>query len=134
MAVIGNYDAKDCTIVINGTTYITGLGEDMVTFEKDEQYIEPVAGAQGDVVVNVINNDLYTLTLSLLAVSPSKKVLLNLARRKQEFSILVTNKSLGERFGGSRAMVKSAPELSLGAEAEDREFEIAVFNGTIESI
>lgn len=134
MAVIGTYDAKQCTIVINNKDYITGLGEDMVTFEKDEQYIEPAVGAQGDVVVNVVNNSLYTLTLTLLAVSPQKKLLMDMANKQEEFSIRVTNKGIGERFGGNRAMIKSAPELTHGAEAEDREFEIQVFDGVIEAL
>ena len=29
------YNAKDCTITVDGV-YITQVGEDMVTFEKDE--------------------------------------------------------------------------------------------------
>ncbi len=127
------YNAKDCTVMVGGT-YITGLGEDMVSFEKDEDLFEPAVGAQGDVVVNVTNNDLYTLTLAVQATCPQKGYLINLARSRQAFPIWVTNKSIGERFGGTQAMVKTLPELTHGAEAEDREFEIQVFDGVVESV
>ena len=53
--VVGNYDAKNTTILVDGV-YITGLGEDMVTGEKDEDLFETSVGAQGDVVKSVKNN------------------------------------------------------------------------------
>ncbi|MDL2253314.1 hypothetical protein LJC49_04485 [Ruminococcaceae bacterium OttesenSCG-928-I18] len=133
MGTYRQYDAKDCTVMVDGV-YITGFGEDMVSFEKDEDFVNPVAGAQGDVVANVIHNDICTLTLSVQATSPQKAHLIRLATSKKMFKIWVTNKSIGERFGGNKAMIKTFPELTHGAEAEDREFEISVFDGTIEAI
>lgn len=133
MATIASYNAKDCTVMVGGV-YITGLGENMVSFEKDEDLIIPAVGAQGDVIVNQVNNDLCTITLAVLATSPQKKYLMNLARRREEFPIWCVNKSLGERFGGTRAMMKNYPELVQGAEAEDREFEIQVLDGVMEPI
>ena len=133
MANITQYNAKDCTVLVGGV-YITGLGEDMVTFERDEDLFTPAVGAQGDVVVNVTNNNLCTVTLAVQATCPQKKHLLNLARARREFSMWVTNKSIGERFGAAKAMVKTLPELTHGAEAEDREFEIQLFDGVVEAI
>lgn len=127
------YDAKDCTVVVDGV-YITGFGEDMVSFEKDEEFISSTVGAQGDIITNAINNDLYTLTLTVQATCAQKGHLLELARSKARFPVWVTNKSIGERFGGNEAMIKSYPELSLGAEAEDREFEIQVMGGIVEVV
>lgn len=133
MAVISQYDAKDCTVMVGGV-YVTGFGEDMVTFEKDEDFVNPVVGAQGDTCVNIINHNLYTLTLAVQATSPQKAMLIDLARSKTVFPVWVTNKSIGERFGGTKAMIKTYPELSHGSEAADREFEIAVFDGVVEAV
>ena len=127
MANITQYNAKDCVITVNNT-YITGLGEDMVSGEKDEENISTQVGAQGDVVVNEVNNDLGTITLTVQGTSPQKKFLLDMCKTKEMFSIWVNNKSIGERMGGSKAMMKKTPTLEQGAELADREFEIQVFD------
>ena len=124
-----NYSAKQCVVTVNDAP-ITGLGEDMVTIEKDEELFTTSVGAQGDVIVNEVHNDLYTVTLSVQAVSPSKKGLLDLACERKPFNISIQNASLGEKFAGTGRM-KNFPSLENGAEAGDREFEIQVFNGTL---
>ena len=131
MGSVTSYDAKDCTITVNGV-YLTGLGEDMVTGEKDEEMFTTNVGAQGDVVENEVNNPLGTITVTLQATSPQKAMMLNLARTGEKFAIWVINKSISERFGGSMARIKNYPELANGAEADDREFEIQVFDYTVE--
>lgn len=128
-----SYNAKDCTVTVDNV-YITQLGEDMVTFEKDEEMFTTVVGAQGDVVMSEINNPLATITLTVQATSPQKKYLLNLAKAGKVFPIWCMNRSIGERFGGTKARIKNFPSLEHGAEAADREFEIQVFDGTVESI
>lgn len=128
---VTKYNARDCVITVDNV-YITGVGEDMVSGSKDEEFVSPTVGAQGDVVVNVVNNPLGTITLTVQATSPQKAFLLQLAREQVMFPIWVTNKSIGERMGGTRAMMKNFPELTQGAEAEDREFEIAVFDYVVE--
>ena len=132
MGNITKYNAKDCVVTVGGV-YITGLGEDMVTGEKDEDNVNAVVGAQGDVVVNEVNNDLGTITLTVQGTSPQKGYLLGLAKSKEMFDIWVNNKSIGEKFGGTKAMMKKYPELAHGAELEDREFEIAVFDYTVDA-
>lgn len=131
MANISNYNAKDCVITVDGV-YITGLGEDMVTCEKDEDNVSAVVGAQGDVVVNEVNNNLGTITLTVQGTSPQKKMLLNLAKSKKMVPIWVNNKSIGEKVGGTKAMIKKTPSLEQGAELADREFEFQVFDYTVE--
>ncbi len=126
-----SYDAKDCTIMVNNT-YITGLGEDMVTGEKDEDFYEASVGAQGDVCVNEKNDPLGTVTIVIQPTSPQKGFLMDLANTKEFFPLWVVNKSLGERFGGSLARLKSFPEMSRGAEAEDMEFTFGVMDYTVE--
>ena len=130
MANINNYNAKDCVITVGGV-YITGLGEDMVSGEKDEDNVNPVVGAQGDVVVNEVNNDLGTITLTVQGTSPQKGYLLELANSKKVVDLWVNNKSIGEKMGGTKAMIKKTPALEQGAELADREFEFTVFDFTI---
>lgn len=133
MANITRYNAKDCVVTVGGV-YITGLGEDMVSCEKDEDSVSAVVGAQGDVVVNEVNNDLGTITLTVQGTSPQKGYLMNLAKAKAMFDIWVNNKSIGEKVGGTKAMFKKTPTLEQGAELADREFEIQVFDYTVDSI
>ena len=121
------YNAKDCVVTVKGV-YITGLGEDMVTGEKDEDNSSVTVGAQGDVVVNQINNDLGTIKLTVQGSSPQKNFLLALCNTKEIFDVWVNNKSIGEKFGGTKAIMKKTPSLEQGAELSDREFEITVMD------
>ena len=130
--LFAQYDAKDTSVIIDGT-YITGLGEDMVSAEKDEEFFSTSVGAQGDVVESAVNNPLGTVTVTVQATSPSKGFLMGLATRKSPFPLWCVNKSLGERFGGTMAKLKKYPSLSYGAEAEDIEFEFQVFDLTVEA-
>ena len=111
--------------------YITGLGEDMISAEKEEDFFTPSVGAQGDVVKSVINNNLGTMTVTIQTTSPSKAFLLGLANRSEPFPIWAVNKKLGERIGGTMANLLSYPEFSRGAEAEDMEFTFQVFDLTV---
>lgn len=131
MANITTYNAKDCVVTVGGV-YITGLGEDMVTGEKDEDNVSTVVGAQGDVVVNEKNNDLGTITLTVQGTSPQMPYLKKLAKTKEMVDVWVNNKSIGEKFGGSKAMVKKTPSLEYGAELADREIEFQVFDYTVD--
>ena len=128
---ITKYNAKDCVVTIDGV-YITGMGEDMVTGEKDEDNASAVVGAQGDVVVNETNNTLGTIKVTVQGTSPQLAYLKKLARTKAIFPIWVTNKALGEKFGGTKAMFKKPAAIEYGAELADRELEIQVFDYTEE--
>ena len=132
MANITRYNAKDCTVTV-GNVIITGLGEDMVSFGKEEAYFENVVGAQGDIVKSEINNDIHTLTITVQPTCPQLPFLLGLLNSKENTSVWVINKSLGMRFGGSQAAIQEMPEVALGAEAEDMEFTFTVFDGVLEA-
>lgn len=130
--MVTRYDAKDTSIIVDNV-YITGLGEDMVSGEKEEDYFAESIGAQGDVVVSEINNSLGTVTIYLQPTSPQKAFLLSLAKRTEPFSLWAVNKKLGERFGGTKARLLTAPEIARGAEAEDMEFVFRVFDYDVEA-
>lgn len=126
------YNPNDCVITVGGV-YITGLGEDMVSCEKDEENFSASVGAQGDVVVNQSNNQLGTITLTVQGTSPQKSYLMGLARSGSMFDVWVINKSIQEKVGGSKAMMKKTPTLEQGTELADREFEIQVFDYSVEN-
>lgn len=128
----GHYDAKDTSIVVDGV-HITGLGEDMFSAEKEEDFFSESVGAQGDVVTSETNNPLGDFTIHLQPTSPSKAYLLSLKDRDEPFPIWAINKKLGERVGGTKAKLKSMPEIARGAEAEDMEFAFKVFDYTVEA-
>lgn len=132
MGNITRYNAKD-TVVMVGGVYITGLGEDMVSGEKDEDNVNASVGAQGDVVANEVNNDLGTITLSVQGTSPQKSYLLELAKTKEMVDIWVINKNIGEKMGGTKCQVKKTPGLEYGAELSDREFEFLVYDYTVDN-
>lgn len=129
---IATYDAKDTAIVVD-STYITGLGEDMISIEKDEDFFAVSVGAQGDVVKSQINNSVGTATIYVQPTSPQKAFLLGLAKRTEPFPLWVVNKKLGERAGGTKANLLSFPEFARGAEAEDMEFVFQIFDLTVEA-
>lgn len=128
---VTSYNPKDVVVTVN-SVYITGLGEDMVTGEKDEDNINVVVGAQGDVVVNEVNNDLGTVTLTVQGTCPQLPMLKKLAKSKQIIPVWVNNKSINEKFGGSKAIIKKSPSLEYGTELADREIEIQVLDYTVE--
>ena len=127
------YDARDCTVLVDDV-FITGMGETMVTGEKDEDSFTTAVGAQGDVVENEVNNPLGTITLTVQATSPQKAMLLELANSGEHVSVWVTNKSIGEQFGGTGCRVKKTPSLEHAAEAGEREFEIQAFDYTVRPV
>lgn len=121
------YNAKDCVITIDGV-YITGVAEDMITGEKDEDFFTTTVGAQGDVAVNEVNNPLGTIKLTLQGTSPQNEMLIKYAKKNKEFPIWVNNKNLKEKFGGSQARIKKFPAMEEGIELSDREYEMTVFD------
>ena len=126
------YNPNDTTITIDGV-FVTGLGEDMITFEFDEERFSTAVGAQGDVVVNETNNMLASMTLTIQASSPQYSMCIDYAKKGTVFPVWGVNKSIGERFGGTKARFKNTASVSYGTELEDREFEIQVFDGVHEN-
>ena len=124
------YNAKDTSVVVNDV-YITGLGEDMISIEKDESLAENVVGAQGDIVRSEINNSIYTITITVQVTSPQLGYLISLKNATEPFPLWVINKALGVRAGGTMAMISEMPEIALGSEAEDVEISFSVYDGDI---
>lgn len=131
MSVPYVYNPKDTTLTLDGV-FITGMGEDKIEFEFDEERISTAVGADGDVVVNQSNNKLATMTFSIQASSPQYKMCLQYAKSGKMFPVWGVNKSIGERFGGTKAMFKNPPAAAYGTELEDRSCELQIFDGVHE--
>lgn len=126
------YDAKDVTVLINNV-YLTGLGETMITCEKDEELFSTSVGAQGDVCKSVTNNSLGTITVTLQQTSPQKNLMISLANSNTIFPIWVVNPNQGLKIGGTSASIKNFPSVEYAAECGELEFEIQVFDYTVTS-
>ena len=130
MSNISRYNAKDTSVIVDNV-FITGLGEDMISYSKEEAASELIVGAQGDVVKSEINNDIYTLSLTVQPTSPQLSFLMSLKDRKDTFPVWVINKEMGITLGGSQACINEMPEISLGASAEDVEFTFSILDGSM---
>lgn len=130
MANISRYNAKDTSVMVDGV-FITGLGEDMISYSKEEAASELIVGAQGDVVKSEINNDIYTLSISVQPTSPQLQHLISLKDRKDCFPVWVINKEMGVTLGGTQACINEMPEISLGASAEDVEITFSILDGSM---
>lgn len=126
---VKTYDAKDCSIVFN-SIYITGLGESMVTGEKDEDNFTTNVGAQGDVVVNTVNNSLGTVEVTVQATSPQVPMLKTAANNGTTAPLWVTNKKLSTTFGGTMARIIKCPSEEHASEVSDLTFTFKVFDYT----
>lgn len=131
--MVTKYNAKDTVVAIDNF-FVTGLSEDFITGERQEAFFNTAVGAQGDIVENEVNNTLGTINLTIQATSPQYKTMLQYARAGKHFPIWVTNKSIGERFGGTDARFTNFPSAEYGAEISDREFEVTVFDYDVETI
>lgn len=129
MPKAASYNAKKTTITAD-EIFLTGFGEDMIEFEPNEDKFEYEVGAQGDIITSETNDSTATCTLTLQATSPSNKLLMKLANEEKTFPFWVVSNRAGmtEKAGGTEARVLKVPTGTLGKAAEDREYEIVVFD------
>lgn len=116
------YDANDVTTIVDGMV-ITGFQEgDMVSFSKDNPYIETQSDAQGYASAAKNNDALGTFTINLSRNSDGNKKLMQLANERQAFSISVTHDT--EKAWASRAYVEKTPDGSFGKGVPTRTYTI----------
>lgn len=127
------YNAKDVTTTVGGILITGYSGDDMVSGSQNEDSVQPVVGAQGDVVANMSNNHLGKITLSVGVGCPQYAYLLDLAQSHKVVPVWCVNKSVGERFGGQQAMITKYPDTKNGAKADTRVFDFTVFDYALES-
>lgn len=127
------YDAALVSITIDGRFMVDHGEGDFVSWEKDEENIAAKVAANGTVGVAKRNNNLGTITYKPMQGSPEVKFLNNLANTGKAFPIWVNSGGPNpEIIGGTNAMVLKPSDGSLEDEASDREFQIKVFDYSVE--
>lgn len=125
-----SYNSKNSVLVVAGT-FITGKAEEFWTFTKREALAEDAEGADGDVVRNVKNSNIWDAEVTVQATSPQANFLFSLMHRSEPFSIWCEDKALDRREGGSQALMNEAPEDTRGTTAGDLTFKFSVYDGEI---
>ena len=130
--MVTQYDSKNVNIVVGGV-YLTGFAEDnLVSVEKMEDNSTYSVGAQGDVVQNVVNNPLGTITVTLAQTSPQVPYLNDLANRATQVEVWVNDKNTnGSVAGGTKCVVNKPAVAEYGAEVGSREFVITAMDFVI---
>lgn len=128
MSILASYNAKDVSLIAAGV-YLTGVGEDKVEFEQNEDNFEYEVGADGDIVVSESNDKTATVTVTLQATSPSNRHMMKLADSKKPFPFWVIAKLNGmtRKAGGAQCRILKKPTGAFGTTAEDVEYEVIVF-------
>lgn len=127
------YDAALVSITIDGRFMVDHGEGDFVSWEKDEENIAAKVSANGTVGVAIRNNNLGTITYKPMQGSPEVKFLNNLANTKKQFPVWINSGGPNpEIIGGTNAMVLKPADGSLEDEASDREFQIKVFDYSVE--
>jgi hypothetical protein len=133
---VSAYDAANLTVKVNND-HITGFSEDMVEYEKDEENWTTKVGAQGDVVRSRVNNPLATLTITLLAASPSVPLLDKYVNTTEMVSVSVIYKGQtglkepDESITASKAFIKKAATRTYNNEVADRVYELQLLDATL---
>lgn len=132
MPQVNSYDARNVSVTVD-SVFITGFADGtFVDTSKDEDNIDTAVGAQGDVAVTEVNNQVGTITLTLQQSSPSVAYLNRLANSRKMVPVYVISNQSGakEIIGGTQARVIKPADVSFSDSQESRAFEIRVFDYT----
>lgn len=116
------YDAREVTTIVDGVI-ITGFQDgDMVTFGKDNSFVEVQVDAQGESAAAINNDRLGTFTVNLSSASPWNKKLMELANSRKQFAITIKHKT--EVATATKAFVEKTPDGSFGKGIGSRAYTI----------
>ena len=133
MANVYTYDAAMVTITIDGRFMVDHGEGEFVNWEKEENNFETKVAANGTTGIATNNNKLGKITYKPMQGSPEVNYLNNLANTGKMFPIWVNSGGDNpEIVGGTKAKVLKPADGSLEGEASDREFEIQVFDYTVQ--
>lgn len=129
---VGTYDSSKVILTVDNI-HITGLADGtFISFEADSDGFSYSVGASpGDVVISESNDEVRSATITLQATSPYVKVLDKIAKSKRMVPIYaMNNNEPKEKSGGSMARIQRPAARSYGKEAENREYNVVVFDYT----
>lgn len=119
------YNFKKNTLNVDDsimTGFMDGTG---IAIEKNEDDGAIHVGADGVATWSESNDNTATLTITLKQVSPSLRVLRNLAKEKREFSFsLIDNNTGGLKVTSTQARILRTPGLEAGDEVGGVEIQI----------
>lgn len=127
---VGVYDSSKVIVTVDNT-HITGLADGtFIAFEAAEDGFSHSVGANpADVVISETNDETRTATITLQPTSPYVKYLDDIAKSKKMVPVYaMNNNEPREKSGGSMARIQRPAARSYGKEAENREYNIVVFD------
>lgn len=122
METMTTYDAKEVSTIVDEVVMFGFQDGDMVSFSKDNSYIEVQTDAQGQGSAAKNNDNLGTFTINLSQNSPCNKHLMNLANSRKEFPIAVKHQD--EMAWATRAYIEKTPDGSFGKGVPTRTYTI----------
>lgn len=127
--MVTSYDAKDVSVIVNGT-YLTGFAEGtFVSYEKTEDRWNISTGSMGDVARAKVNNPLGTITVTLQQTSPQVSMLNKLAKSGKIVEARVIHKGVNtEKVGGTQCFVLKESNGEYSDEVSSREFTIQILD------
>ncbi|WP_100523413.1 phage structural protein [Mycobacteroides abscessus] len=130
---VTKYDSKNVSITFDNV-FITGLADGTaVEGEKNEDNASHAVGIHGDVVISETNDPTGVVTITVQQTSPSVAYLTRCANAGTLAPLwCISNNVPKEKFGGNYARVLKPANKSFSNESETREFEIAVYDYTVE--
>ncbi|MBC3889515.1 DUF3277 family protein [Acetobacterium paludosum] len=125
MPDINTYDFNDISFIVDGVI-ATGLsdGDDAVSCGQNEDNFKESVGAQGDVILNEINNKTGFFKVKVQSTSPACAQYEKLANT----GVLVPVQVIDSTTGGinascTKGRVKKTPDKKWGATSSEREYE-----------
>jgi Bacteriophage KPP10, Structural protein ORF10 len=126
-------DPDDYSVIFNGIP-IEGFAEDdWIDIEYDSEAYQDQIGADGRVVRYRSHDRRATITFSLVATSPSNKVLsamfnadLNTPNGMGVGPLLIRDKEGVTVFAGTEAWIQKLPKSTIGQRLSNREWKIRV--------
>src|SRR5699024_2102796 len=116
------YDAREVSTIVDGFV-VTGFQDgDMVSFSKDNTFIETQVDAQGEASAALNNDSLGTFTINLSSGSAWNKKLMQLANSRKQFAVTIKHKD--ERAWATKAFITKTPDSSYGKGVGNRAYTI----------
>lgn len=125
-----NYDPQLHDLIVAGIK-MSDYGEDTkITIAYDEEFRSVTTGVDGATTTNEHHNRNAVIKISILQSSPLNAVITMLAYNKKEFPVAHIDRNFTGDVGSfaSKAHFIKIPDLSIGADAKGREWEIRAIN------
>lgn len=120
------YNAKDCSISVDGRVVQGFQDNDMFSYTIKEDRIQTSVDAQGYASAAVNNNRLGQITINLSGNSVDHKRLNELANTNKMFPIVITTPY--EKISGNQAMIAKPADGAFGKATPARTYTVEVLD------